>query len=389
MKFNIHVGTHKLHKDSNINYQLNRQITLGSGKLEQMREVASRIKDLADWKREFLLIAEKAESEGRILEASSYYRGAEFFMTPGDPDKPIAYDKSVELFNEFYKEDFGSGTVKVHEVPYENGLMPAWHLPAKDPANSKGVIVLHGGFDSTIEEIYPSTYMLWEAGYEVVSFDGPGQGAAIRKHHLVFTHEWEKPVKEILDYFEFKDVTLIGVSLGGYLAPRAAAFEPRIKRVVAWGVMFDFFEVLTSARGKMIKAGIKTMMALRGAPVLNAVTHRVMKKDPFSKWGVEHGMYVFGVNSPYDYFKKAKAFSMKNISHLITQDFLLLAGTEDHFVRLDQFYEQARRLTNVRSFTGRIFTRHESAENHCQLGNLPLVFNVILDWIEERSRDSV
>ena len=40
----------------------------------------------------------------------------------------------------------------------------------------------------------------------------------------------------VLDHFGLADVTLIGLSLGGYLAPRAAAFEERIKRVVAHDV---------------------------------------------------------------------------------------------------------------------------------------------------------
>ena len=385
MKFNVHIGTHKLHPDSNINFQLNRNIAHG-GRFEDIKEVAPKIKDLNDWKRELLRMAEVAASEGRLVNAASYYRGAEFFMTPGDPDKPVAYEKAVNIFNQHYKEDFASGLIKVHNVPYETGFLPTWHLPAKDNKGSMGVIVFHGGFDSYIEEIYPATYNFWDAGYEVVCFEGPGQGAAMRKYHLTFTPEWEKPVRAILDYFHFDDVTLIGLSLGGYLAPRAAAFERRIKRVVAWDAMYDFYEVLTSARGKIVKFGIKTMMALRAAPFLNAVTGLVMKRDPFSKWGVEHGMYVLGASSPYDYFKKAKAYTMKNISHLVTQDFLLLAGTEDHFISLDLYHRQAKALSNVRSFTGRIFTKYESAENHCQVGNLPLALSVILNWIEERTK---
>ena len=65
-----------------------------------------------------------------------------------------------------------------------------------------------------------------DAGYEIILFEGPGQGAAHRKSSLYMTHEWEKPTSAVLDYFELTDVTLIGISLGGYLAPRAAAFWP-------------------------------------------------------------------------------------------------------------------------------------------------------------------
>ena len=63
----------------------------------------------------------------------------------------------------------------------------------------------------------------------------------------------------------------------------------------------------------------------------------------------------------------------------------LLAGSEDHYMPLAHFHRQARALTQVRSFTGRIFTRAESAQTHCQCGNLGLALQVMLDWIDERT----
>ena len=50
------------------------------------------------------------------------------------------------------------------------------------------------------------------------------------------TQRWEEPVSAVLDYFHLDDVTLIGLSLGGYLALRTAAIENRISRVVAFDV---------------------------------------------------------------------------------------------------------------------------------------------------------
>ena len=57
-------------------------------------------------------------------------------------------------------------------------------------------------------------------GYEVIMFEGPGQGATLKKYNLPLTHEWEKPAKAILDYFNLEDVTLIGISMGGWLCLR-------------------------------------------------------------------------------------------------------------------------------------------------------------------------
>ena len=95
---------------------------------------------------------------------------------------------------------------------------------------------MHDGYDSFMEELLHVMQYLTQAGYEVILFEGPGQGAAIREHNLIFMHEWEHPVTAVIDYFDLNDVTLIGISLGGYLSLRAAAFEPRISRVVCYDI---------------------------------------------------------------------------------------------------------------------------------------------------------
>lgn len=39
-------------------------------------------------------------------------------------------------------------------------------------------------------------------------FEGPGQGGVMRVQGVHFTHEWEKPVKAVLDHFGLDDVTI-------------------------------------------------------------------------------------------------------------------------------------------------------------------------------------
>ena len=99
---------------------------------------------------------------------------------------------------------------------------------------------MHGGFDSFIEEFYSWMRYFADHDYEVIAFEGPGQGAARRKFGLALDYEWEKPTKAVLDYFKLDDVTLIGISMGGWFCFRAAAFEPRIKRVVASSIAYDY-----------------------------------------------------------------------------------------------------------------------------------------------------
>lgn len=150
--------------------------------------------------------------------------------------------------------------------------------------------------------------------------------------------------------------------------------------------MYDFFDLMAQANGKVMEAALKTLMALRVAPLVNLAVNLKMRKNNFMQWGIRHGMFVMGGKTPYEYFQRAKLYTMKGISHRVAQDFLLLAGADDHFQRLDWFFTQARELSNVRSFTGRIFTRSENGQAHCQMGNLDLTLSFICNWIEQHSR---
>ena len=71
----------------------------------------------------------------------------------------------------------------------------------------------------------------------MLAFEAPARGRPCGNPGLTFTPEWEKPVGAVLDHYGAEDVTIIGVSLGGELCMRAAAMEPRIRRVVSWSVL--------------------------------------------------------------------------------------------------------------------------------------------------------
>ncbi|TFG01991.1 MAG: alpha/beta hydrolase, partial [Promethearchaeota archaeon] len=315
-------------------------------------------------------------AESRLLNAAMYYRAAEFFVSPNDPDKHALYEKFIDLIFKVY-EDLPQLKVK---IPYENSYLPGYHFKNQD---SKGTVVIFGGYDSLIEEFYKFYSYVRDAGYEVIAFEGPGQGAALKKNKIAMTHEWEKPVKAVLDHFKLKDVTIIGVSLGGYLSLRAAAFEPRISKVVAFGMIYDFFQVLLHAGGPKVREMAEKLLDSNQVELFNKIMQKRMKQDLLVNWGVNHGMYVFGVNTPFEYIEKARLFSTADISKEVKCDVLLLAGTKDHFIPLEMFYKQIEALKNVRSLTARMFTEQEKASSHCQMDNFKLALDVILNWIEQ------
>lgn len=375
------IGTYKFHDEPNFNYQMNRWTSLGDLPVDVVRKTAAKIKNLQDYCSEFLKLAREAEANGDIQQAAFYYRAVDFFLPYDNPGKEEIYDKAVYLMREHHSDYFKNQRIRESHVSYGTGYLPAWHATSKT-AESKGSILFTGGFDCLKEELVPVLIYFSDAGYNIYYFEGPGQGEALAKEKIAMTHEWEKPVAAVLDHFKLDDVTIIGLSLGGYLAPRAAIFEKRIERVVMWGIMYDFFDVVTSRRGRLLELFLRTMLSLKLLFIVNAIVSIVMKKDAYTHWGVDHGMHVLGASTPAEYFSKLRNYSLKILAENIRQDVLLIGGSEDHFIPISHFFSLMKKVKNARSVTGRVFTSQESGENHCQFGNIGLALDFIAEWIE-------
>ncbi len=374
-------GTYKLNEQSNFDYQLNRIIMWDGGRLEDIQKIAPKITNSETWKEYLIQIGDEAYKEKRIENAIAYYRMSEFFMYDGDPDKKKYYKLATDMFYDYYREYFDKGIVEKISVSYEGVELPIMH--AKAVGKRKDIILLHGGNDSYFEELFFPMLYLSENGYEVYLFEGPGQGGVVRLQNKHFTYKWEKPVKAILDYLQLDDVTIIGASLGGMLAPRAAAFDKRIKRVIAWSIFPNFLEVLIGTQPKHLQNIVKFLLKIKCSPIINFVLNKKAKKDELIKWGLKHGMYAYEAKSPYEYLVKMNNYQVINIGDKIDQDMLIIGASKDHFINYKTIGEEINSLENVRSLTVRIFTEKENAAAHCNVGNCKLVFDTMMNWIEK------
>ena len=104
---------------------------------------APRIATYADWKREFLALAEHASLQGHVLRAGFYWRSAEFFMRADDPERKSAREKFLEAVQSVYGRELGER----HAVPYADGhsrgFLPAYRFK---PPRAKCTIVFFGGY---------------------------------------------------------------------------------------------------------------------------------------------------------------------------------------------------------------------------------------------------
>ncbi len=368
------IGYRQFHPDISINFQCNRWVQwIGPSAIDEVSELAAHANTYPEVIDGFLGLAEQACAAGRTVAGAYYDRAAEFFMTAADPRRPATRNRFLQAMRAAYG-------VTPDLVPFGSGSMPAYDLR---PERQVGpTVVMFGGFDSYVEEFLPMLAGMVDAGRRIVVFEGPGQGSALEDFGLTMIPEWEQPVAAVLDHFGLDNVAAVGISLGGGLVVRAAAFESRISHVVAFDILDDFFETLARQIGGGVRIPLRAMLNARARWLVNAVAGRAAARKPVSEWGLQQGMHVTGTATPYDFLRSTTAMSTRKISHRVCADVLLLAGADDHYVPLSQLGRQAGNLTNARSLTTRVFTAAEQAGNHCQLGNIGAVSRLIGTWLD-------
>ncbi len=364
---------------ANFNFQLNRVILWDGGRKEDVDKIGASVTSREAWVRAMRRLADEAHAEGRTQNEIAYRRMTEFFMYDSDPEKRKTYEDAAALFYDYYGEYFERGVVTRTQVPYGGGYLPVMSVKAK--GKRVDTILLHGGNDSYFEEFFFAMLYLAERGFDVYLFEGPGQGGVLRVQEMKFDYRWEKPASAVLDYFGLNDVTIIGASLGGYLAPRAAAFEPRIKRVVGWSIFPDFFDVVIADHPGAMRSAIGGIFKLGLGKAMNGMYEKMMQKDELVRWNLLHGMYAYDAKTPDEYIQRIRKFTLKGIADRITQDVLILGAREDHFIMPKLFHEEYDLLTNVRSLTLSLMTDRQDAGAHCNVGNTKLALDTMADWI--------
>jgi dienelactone hydrolase len=215
---------------------------------EELNATVARIDTWDDWCREWVKSAEEherlaerwLEADDGLSAAEALQRASIFYHTSA-----FVYFRDLDLHNHAYTKMVETydrslpllgGRIQKVRFPFEDiELVGLLSVPAG--ADRPPVVVLIPGLDSSKEGRHAGRRTFLERGLAVFSIDGPGQGEMSLTTKI--RPDYEAPVAAALDYLETRDdvdaarVALIGSSLGGYYAPRAAAFEPRVKACIA------------------------------------------------------------------------------------------------------------------------------------------------------------
>ena len=189
-------------------------------------------------KRRFVSAAE------HLSRAAVTYHFAKFLFVDDVPQMKAAHAKAVECHKLALPHLDPPGDYV--RIPYQGKNLAA---VLRKPASiaRPPVVVMVMGLDSAKEEMlaYQETFLV--RGMATLTFDGPGQGEA--EYDFPIRGDYEVAVKDVIDWLETRRdvdagrIGLWGVSLGGYYAPRAAAFEKRITACIALAGPYDWLGI--------------------------------------------------------------------------------------------------------------------------------------------------
>jgi dienelactone hydrolase len=326
---------------------------------------------------QFLKDGHVVSARATFTRASNYYRQADFFLHETAEQRgeaAVSSNKAVACFQRGL--EFFSGRLSFERVSYEGTTLPTYFWTANANVRDAPTLIVHSGFDGTAEEV-----LLWfgqdgiERGYNIISLEGPGQGSVIRNTGLGFRHDWENVVSPVIDHYigrpevDPKRIALLGHSIGGYLAPRAAAFEPRIAACVANDGVFN----LNQALHRMMDwdAGDDDEW--------NRIAFDRIKADLALRWWIVDGMWKFGARTPRDILHQTVQYDLSGCVKNIRCHMLVMKAEKDHM-----FPRQPEQLYSKLDCPKHLleFNNEYGAGEHTHVGAVGMSNAFIYNWLD-------
>jgi hypothetical protein len=325
----------------------------------------------------------------QYLRASLYYSLATYSAdAAGEPDlfaslwekHRAGWDRFVDL------ADFGGAVAERIEIPYEGTTLPGYFFrPGPAGAPRRTLIFNNGSDGSAVGALTGGIADALERGWNAMTFDGPGQNAALVRQGLTFRPDWEKVITPVVDFLSARadvdgeKLALLGVSQGGYWVPRALAFEHRIAAAVADPGVVDvsttILRHLPHVMMKLLEEGDREKF--------DRDIEWTLRISPSTRSLLALRMRPYGVSAPYDFFSVARDYALTDelIARISTP---VLVTDPDN----EQFWPgQSRELFDkLPGETKAIiaFTHEEGADSHCEPVASGLRGERIFDWLDER-----
>jgi hypothetical protein len=386
---------------SNFEFQLARAISQAGGYGDgsaagESFSTARRVPDgdVETWAAEWSKTAERVEEIARnclkgghivsareaFLRASVYWRTSSFYIYIDEAERMLeVYERVRSCFRE--ATQLFNPEIETVSFEYENGkTLPGYFMHADGADGPRPTVMIMGGGDTVLEEhFFHGGAAAVRRGYNAFLWEGPGQqGVFTADRDLTFRPDWEVPTRHAVDYalsrpeVDGDKLALAGVSLGGYLAPRAVAFEKRISAIIANCILPD------------LRSVIMAILSLDPTePYGEDVGDKIDLSEPMKKHIVTNFSARLGIpgQPPSALLDLLSKYNLNGLEGEITCPLLQVRseGEGPMFNRMaSEFFEK---LTGPK--TERVVTALDGGEAHCQINNPSLKNQIELDWLDD------
>jgi dienelactone hydrolase len=345
---------------------------------ESVRAIAQRGEDagteafFASWGAmadRLVMLGQEAEAAGygasaaeKYYRATAYYITAERMQSRHYEPRRAMYQTMLDTMHRAVVA--GLLNCERVEVPYEGSSFPGLFVRGEGPG-PRPCMVFCNGLDSVKEMIFLAMRdTLALRGVSCLMVDQPGVGEALRLRSLTAIPDSERWASCAVDYLErrndvdLKRIGMMGWSLGGYYAPRAAAYEPRFALCVAWGGNHNWGEV---QRRRVAREGDRP------------VPHY---------W--EHVMWVWGQPDMDSFMALMPRVSLTGHLANIRVPFLITHGANDRQIPLEFAHQSYNEAINCPDRELKVFSAREGGIEHVSADNMEPVRSYIADWIADR-----
>lgn len=392
-----------LSPDTNFHFQLLRilaSVRSSGADVGEVLNICEKLKpgDYESWYHEFDSMAQWVKStiepehgHDKVSLRDAYFRisryafASSFYLTGNEHDERLVttwkewthyFNKAVALMDI---------PPKHHTLQADGFTVPVMLFRASLDDHPRPCLILGSGLDGSVEEIFhfyvPSAL---ERGYHVIIYEGPGQTGFRRAQGLGFIHDWERVLSPVVDWLQplpFIDssrVALLGLSLGGYLAARAACFEHRLAALLVIDGIYDVSQSASDLFGPEVMQYEQT-----DPEKFDRALEQKGRSSTSIKWITGQFKWAFKTATAHEALQKMKLMSLAG--GLLEQvNCPVFVGDAEHDLYVPSSQPPLVAKALGKKATYKQFTKAESAEAHCHVGATAFQNQVIFKWLDEK-----
>lgn len=277
------------------------------------------------------------------LSTANYFRRADFFIHGNwsNPDILTLWAEQLRAFDKAITAlSIRGQRIRIPARKQNVTIEAIWYGASTSKTAKLPTLVVVNGFDDSQEDSYhnfcaPAVLRGWNC----LTYEGPGQSTVRRYQGVGFISQWEDIGIPVVDWLyknkahvvNKRSVTMLGNSFGSLLALRAAAFEPRIKAVVAIDGIWEFYKSVTG----VVPADLVSLFkAGKSHESDNKLLERraTGQLSTTAAWGLDQGLWSFYTHSPSEFMTKAKEYKVSDFVDKIKVPVFIGNAEFDSFV---------------------------------------------------------